>query len=122
MTNCDNIGIYDFTCLLQNQDFTIDFPFTEGEDNIPIDLRQYSNIKFGISDMYGKVFKTYDVLEGGLQIIGDDFNVLSVLLPQSLTLILKANIYTYDIMFVDSIGRNFYILKGTINIDRTITR
>jgi hypothetical protein len=118
---CDNIGTFDFECVLQNQGFSVDMTFTEGDPPIPIDLTQYPEIIMDIKDDYGKVVTTLD-LSNGLSIIGADDNVLSIFFAQDLTLVLTRQSYFYDILFIDGSGSNWYPIKGEITVKRTITR
>jgi len=121
MSDCDNIGTFDFECVLQNQGFSVDMTFTEGDPAIPIDLTQYAEIIMDIKDDYGKVVTTLD-LSNGLSVMGTDDNVLSIFFAQELTLVLTRQSYFYDILFIDGSGSNWYPIKGEITVKRTITR
>jgi hypothetical protein len=121
MTNCDNIGIYDFTCLLQNQTFTTGISFTKGVDKIPWDLTELKNIKMGIFDPFNKNTKTLEIGDG-IEIVGVDNDGINIVLPQSFTLVLTQFTYTYELMFIYPNDENEYILKGNLILDRTKTR
>jgi hypothetical protein len=121
MSDCDNIGTFDFECVLQNQGFTVEMTFTEGDPATPIDLTQYPEIIMDIKDDYGKTATTLD-LSNGLSIIGADDNVLSIFFAQDLTLVLTRQSYFYDLLFVNGSGSNWYPIKGEITVKRTITR
>ena len=118
---CDNIGTYNFRCVLQNQGYDQEFTFTQGEDELPLDLTGYSDIRLRIIDDFGDDIITKS-LGDGLTIGGDDDNVLMLRFEQELTLILTRPKYKYDIMFINQDGSNFYILEGSFTVNRTITR
>ena len=121
MHTCNNIGKYDFKCILQNQGHDEEFTFTEGEQETPLDLNQYQDIRLRIISDYNKISHEFS-LGNGLQISGDDDNVLLLRFDQELTLILTRPSYNYDIMFVNQDGSNFYVLAGSFTVIRTITR
>jgi hypothetical protein len=121
MTTCNNIGKYDFECILQNQGYDQEFTFTQGEPATPLDLLQYDNIKLRVIDDLNQTVEEFSIGDG-LTIGGDDDNVLMLRFEQELTLILTRPKYKYDIMFINQDGSNFYILEGSFTVNRTITR
>jgi hypothetical protein len=118
---CDNIGTYDFTCILQNEGFNVELTFTEGDPAIPIDLTLYDEIKLDIKDDFGNIVKRKE-LGDGLSIHGTDDNVLRVSFAKADTLVLTRPSYNYDILFVNALGENWYPIQGSIKIINTITR
>jgi len=122
MSNCNNIGIYNFDCVIQNQGYRVDMTFTtgEGEEVEPLDLRVYDEIKLAIKSGVNDIV-TKRTLEDGLSVIGEDFNILEVFFSQDLTEVLKTRIYNYDILFIND-AVNQYFLKGEIKVTNTITR
>jgi len=122
MSNCNNIGIYNFDCVIQNQGYRVDMTFTtgEGEEVEPLDLRVYDEIKLAIKSGVNEIVTTL-TLEDGLSVIGEDFNILEVFFSQDLTEVLKTRIYNYDILFIND-AVNQYFLKGEIKVTNTITR
>jgi hypothetical protein len=121
MKTCDNIGRYDFECILQNQGHDEDFTFTQGDPATPLDLTQYQDIRLRVINDFNQTAKEFSLGEG-LTISGDDDNVLLLRFEQELTLILTRPKYKYDIMFVNQDGSNFYVLEGSFTVNRTITR
>jgi hypothetical protein len=121
-SNCNNIGVYNFDCVLQNQDVYVDMIFTtgEGEEKEPLDLTVYDQIRLSIKGLHNQIVTTLSLGEG-LQIVGEDSNILSITFGQHLTNILKTTKYQYDILFVSN-GVNTYFVKGEINVNNTITR
>jgi hypothetical protein len=122
MSNCNNIGIYNFDCVIQKQGYTVDMTFTTGESEEvePLDLRVYDQIKLAIKSGVNEIVTTL-TLEDGLSVIGEDFNILEVFFSQDLTEVLKTRIYNYDILFIND-AVNQYFLKGEIKVTNTITR
>jgi hypothetical protein len=119
--HCKNIGVYNFECLLQNEPYYIDMKFTLGEEQTPMDLTEYQDIKMSIRSNLKAIIGTLS-LSDGLAIVGEDNNVLGITLSQELTLLLSTGIYAYDIMFISNTGQNKYFVKGDIKIINTITR
>jgi hypothetical protein len=96
------------------------FTTGEGEEKEPLDLTVYDEIRLSIKGLHNQIVTTLSLGEG-LQIVGDDSNILSITFGQHLTNILKTTKYQYDILFVSN-GVNTYFVKGEINVDNTITR
>jgi hypothetical protein len=118
---CDNIGVYNFTCVLQNQGFNVEFEFEETDPVAPIDLTQYDAIRMDIMDDMGKVVKEMS-LGDGLTIVGADDNVLRVTFVAADTLVLTRTSYKYDILFVHPVSENTYFIQGSFPVLNTITR
>ena len=118
---CDNIGTYDFDCVLQNQRYDFDLTFTEGDPATPLDLTVYPAIRLDIKDDFGNVVVSLS-LGDGLVVGGDDDNILTVSFERATTLVLTRPSYNYDILFVNSSGEHWYPLKGMFTIKNTITR
>jgi len=119
-SKCNNIGVYNFDCVLQNQDVYVDMIFTTGEEKEPLDLTVYDEIRLSIKGLHNQIVTTLS-LSDGLQLVGEDSNILSITFGQHLTNILKTSKYQYDILFVSN-GVNKYFVKGEINVNNTITR
>jgi hypothetical protein len=118
-SKCDNIGVYNFDCVIQNQGYTVEMVFNiEGE---PLDLTIYPTIKLAIKSNLNSLITTLG-LGSGLEIVGENNNILRVTFDKELTLILKSNIYYYDILFVTVDNKHQYFLKGEIKVNSTITR
>ena len=127
METCDNIGVLDFTCILQNQGFNIELEFNDVEDDngtpiiTPIDLTQYDAIRMDIADDFGKIVKNMS-LGDGLEIVGYDDNILRITFVANDTLVLTRTSYNYDILFVHPVSDNNYFIKGSFPVKNTITR
>lgn len=112
------IGKYDFT-IRQNQPKTIGLTFIKA--GVPINLTAYSNVKLQVKTSKGSSAIISLELGSGIEVSGDDENVLLLSFTADQTKQLCNESYYYDILFNGSAG-NIYYMEGKINIKKTSTR
>lgn len=114
----NQIGKYDFT-MRQNESHTMDLTFIK--DDAPINLTDYDAIKLQVK--YSKSAPALLSLSvgSGLEIKGDDNNVLGVSFTKQQTQSLSCQMLYYDVMMVKG-AENDYLLEGKISVKQSITR
>ncbi|MEN9907144.1 MAG: hypothetical protein RLZZ540_285 [Bacteroidota bacterium] len=113
-----NIGKYDFS-IRQNEFHNMDLTFIK--DALPIDLTAFSAIKLQVKYSRSAPALLDFSIGSGLEIKGDDDNVLGVSFTADQTKSLNCQIYYYDVMMVKD-GKNEYYLEGKITVKQSITR
>jgi hypothetical protein len=105
-----------------NKAITLSF-FDMAADNsqTPKDLRLYNEIRMDIkktTDVNSPVIESF-AIGTGLEIIGDDFNVLEITFAREFIDVNNIQ-YVYDILF--RLDQNFAnLIGGVININNTVT-
>lgn len=109
---------YDFS-ILQNKSYEMDLTFIK--DGAPIDLTYFDAIKLQVK--YSKSAPALVSLSvgSGLEIKGDDNNVLGVSFTKEQTQSFSCQPHYYDVMSVKD-GENEYYVEGKITVKQSITR
>jgi len=114
----NNIGKYDFM-LRQNENHYVDLTFKK--DTTPIDLTEFTAIKLQVK--YSKSAPPLIDLSlgNGLEITGDNSNILKVTFTAVQTRDLQCRQYYYDVLMVKPTSNTYY-LEGKITVKETLTR
>lgn len=114
----NSIGKYDFA-IRQNEDFGVDLTFKK--DSLPIDLTEFDSIKLQVKQSRSAT-PLFDLSIGsGLEIAGDDDNVLRVSFTDTQTKTFNCQNYHYDVLMIKG-DKNEYYLEGKITVRQSITR
>ena len=117
MTNCNNIGVYDINCLIQNQDFTT--VLTWESDSDPLDLTIYDEIFFDVFKCNKRIIRK--TIGDGIEISGDDNNVLTISLKKEDTILINREGITHEIRMLNAQNQNNYLIKGSF-VDVNLTK
>lgn len=118
VSNAGEIGKYDFT-IRQNEDHEMDLTFVK--EGVAIDLTEFDQIKLQVKrSKTGSAFLSFSIASG-LEIKGDNSNILGVTFTKEQTKTLNCQEYYYDVMTVLD-GKNEYYLEGKITVRQSITR
>lgn len=87
----------------------------------PVDLTIYTQIKLQVKNRKGGsvIFEVY--LGSGLQVIGDDSNILEIIFSKDQTKLLCHDEYYYDILMTQASVNDYYV-EGKIKVKQTGTR
>lgn len=110
---------YNFT-VTQNKDWIRTLSFSKPVSG-PTDLTVYSQIKLQVKNRKGGSVIFEVSLGSGLQILGDDNNMLEITFTNAQTKLLCHDEYYYDILMVQG-GINDYYVEGKIKVKLTGTR
>lgn len=113
-----NIGKYDFS-VRQNENHLVDLKF-ETQDG-PLDLTSFSGIKLQVKLRKGSSAVFEVSLGAGLEISGDDNQVLKVAFTPGQTDLLNCETYYYDVL-MQKPSSNVYYLEGKITVIKSTTR
>jgi|GEM_PF-5201294 len=117
-SQANSIGLYDFR-VRQNQTFLLGLKFRNQSG--PIDLTQYTGIRIQVKLNKGgdTIFEVS--IGAGLDISGDDNEILNVSFSSGQTMLLDRDTYYYDVLFQKPTS-NVYYLEGKITVNKSITR
>lgn len=113
-----SIGKYDFA-IRQNQNHNVDLLFNT--DGVALDLTQFSSIKLQVKFSKSAPALIELAVGSGLEISGDDSNVLKVAFTAAQTSALSCQAYYYDVLMSKPTS-NVYYLEGRITVNKTATR
>jgi len=113
-----NIAQYNFE-VIQNQNYAVDFPFEI--NGSPLDLTDFLAIKLQVKHSKSAPAIVELSIGSGLEISGDDFNILKVTMTAAQTKLLTCETYYYDVL-TTKIDSNKYYLEGKITTKTTSTR
>ena len=125
MSDCDNIGHYAISCVVQNQSYTVVTQWTVTDNEVPpvttpIDMTIYAEAYFDVF-RNNKLLVRKTLLDG-ITISGVDDNILTVSLDQDATLIMNNENLDYELRLVNQTGDNSYTLKGPFSLQLTKSR
>jgi hypothetical protein len=120
MSKCNNIGIYDIDCLIQNQPYSLvaTLKTSLGDE---IDLSIYESIVFDVFNGRQVIFRKQ--LGDGIIVQGANNSQIIVLLDQTDTLKINREGLSYELRMVNEMGINNYQIKGVFkNVQLTNSR
>lgn len=112
------IGKYNFE-IRQNANHNVDLRFDK--DTTPIDLTTFTEIKLQVKHSKSAHAIIELSIGSGLEISGDDLNILKVSFAATQTKLLTCESYYYDILMVTPTSNTYY-LEGIITVKKTATR
>jgi hypothetical protein len=117
-SNKATIAQYNFE-IIQNEDFSVDLSLES--DAAPLDLTLFTSIKLQVKFSKSAPAIIELAIGSGLEISGDDSNVLKVTMTAAQTKLLTCETYYYDVLTTKT-AINKYYLEGKITSKNTGTR
>jgi hypothetical protein len=117
-SNTSYIAQYNFE-VIQNADFTVDLTFESND--VALDLTQFTAIKLQVKHSKSAPAIIDLAIGSGLEISGDDSNVLKVTMTAAQTKLLTCETYYYDVLTTKTAISKYY-LEGKITTIKTGTR
>jgi hypothetical protein len=118
LLNRGKVGQVNFN-VRQNQDYIFGLRFVSND--LPMVLNDFTAIKMQIKNNKSSSAIITLSVGSGLEITGDDDNILQITLTSAQTALLCNQEYYHDILFETGTGAKMYYIEGLIKVDRSVT-